>query len=102
MSDMYILVNGVAEPVTDSKAWSTWMKANHNTQRRVGLDVVGNYRVSTVFLGLNHRYGDGDPLLFETMVFENGSWSDLECDRCSTLEEAKGMHAKTSAQRETR
>jgi hypothetical protein len=35
-------------------------------------DVIedGNIGISTVFLGLDHRhFGDGPPLLFETMVF---------------------------------
>ena len=32
------------------------------------------YRVSTVFLGLNHRFhGDGPPVVFETMTFEQES-----------------------------
>lgn len=40
--------------------------------RRVAFTVVGGYNVSTVFLGLNHRYfGKGPPLVYETMVFAN-------------------------------
>lgn len=46
--------------------------------------------VSTVFLGLDHQWQpDAPPLVFETMIFP-------ECEifgRCSTLEEAKAMHA---------
>lgn len=38
--------------------------------RRVGLTDVGDVRVSTVWLGLDHRFGPGPvPLIFETMVF---------------------------------
>lgn len=50
--------------------------------------------VSTVWLGLDHSFGDGPPLIFETMVFPRGSLSDLECVRYATEEEAiKGHQA---------
>lgn len=54
---------------------------------------VGGYRVSTIFLGMDHSWGEGPPLLFETMVFGPGAL-DQEQDRCSTYEEAEAMHAK--------
>lgn len=38
--------------------------------------------VSTIFLGLDHNWGDGPPLLFETLVF--GGKLDREMDRYST------------------
>ena len=51
--------------------------------------------VSTVYLGLNHNYGEGKPLIFETMVFpKKGDYQDLDTDRYSTLEEAKKGHQK--------
>ncbi|MFF7142265.1 hypothetical protein ACFZB5_13585 [Streptomyces nodosus] len=37
--------------------------------------------VSTVWLGMNHNYGDGEPILFETMVFEHGDTSREEWAR---------------------
>ncbi len=40
------------------------------TYKRVAEDTVGPYWVSTVWLGINHRFvGDGPPIIFETMVF---------------------------------
>lgn len=49
--------------------------------------------VSTVWLGLNHNYGVGSPLIFETMVFpKKGEYHDLDCERYSTEEEAKASH----------
>lgn len=61
--------------------------------RRVREDLLaGGVRVSTVFLGLDHSYGDGPPLLFETMVF--GGPLDQEQDRCATWEDAEQMHEK--------
>lgn len=43
--------------------------------------------VSTVFLGLDHQYGDGPPLIFETMVFDIGPVEDT-FGRWSTEDEA--------------
>ncbi|SPA03543.1 protein of unknown function (plasmid) [Cupriavidus taiwanensis] len=31
---------------------------------------VGEFYISTVFLGLDHQWADGPPLIFETMVYE--------------------------------
>jgi len=49
-------------------------------------------RISTVFLGIDHNFGDGPPLLFETMVF--GGKLDQEQDRYSTYDEAITGHDK--------
>lgn len=46
--------------------------------------------VSTVFLGLDHRYGDGPPLLFESMIF--GGPLSGEQRRYSTKAEALAGH----------
>lgn len=68
--------------------------------KRVATDVLPNgYWVSTIWLGLNHQFGDGPPLIFETMVFPcdaNGKvadFGDLDCDRYSTEAEALAGHA---------
>lgn len=51
--------------------------------------------VSTVWLGLDHQFGEGKPLIFETMVFpKEGDYIELDLDRYSTLEEAKLGHKK--------
>lgn len=48
--------------------------------------------VSTVWLGLDHNFGDsGDPLIFETMVFEESETHEL-CWRYSTEEQARQGH----------
>ena len=54
--------------------------------------MIGQVRVSTVFLGLNHAFGDGPPLWFETMVF--GGELDQEQERYSTIEQARLGHAQ--------
>lgn len=48
--------------------------------------------VSTVWLGINHRFGDGPPLIFETMVFPS-KVSELDCERYSTEAQARAGHA---------
>ena len=59
---------------------------------RVGDDTVGESRVSTVFLCLDHRFDRrGPPIVFETMVF--GGPMDSEQWRYCTLDEAKVGHA---------
>jgi hypothetical protein len=54
--------------------------------------------VSTVHLGINVQFGDGPALWYETMVFPGpDQWSELDCDRYSTPEEAREGHARMVA-----
>lgn len=50
----------------------------------------GGVRVSTVLLGLDHSFGGGKPIIFETMVF--GGKLDQEEDRYATRQEAENGH----------
>ena len=66
--------------------------------RRIVLDEVGEYKVSTLFLGLDHGVGYV-PHLFETMVFtkdfqvpEEGEGFYQE--RYATIQEAREGHRK--------
>jgi len=63
-------------------------------ERIVGRTDVDSYRVSTVFLGIDHNwYPTGPPVLFETMVFGEGAlMSDLWTARYCTWEEAEAGH----------
>lgn len=63
--------------------------------KRVAEDTLPDGRwISTVWLGINHQYGDGPPLIFETMVFPSrGEWAEEYCERYSTEEEALAGHA---------
>lgn len=71
----------------------TWAKAFGKLNRVVKQENVGDSRVSTVFLGLDYNFSDGEPLLFETMIF--GGEHDQYQERCSTWEQAEKMHQKT-------
>lgn len=61
----------------------------------VRVDNIDDQRVSTVWLGLDHRFDEGPPLIFETMVF--GGPHDHYCDRYSTEEAAIAGHDQTVA-----
>lgn len=71
MSHLYIEVNGVPVPEADTLSWGRWMEhARQEGTHHVGHDVVGDVRISTVFLGVNHSFfGEELPILYETMIF---------------------------------
>jgi hypothetical protein len=76
--------------------WAQSFETRQN-QKRVAETTLPNGRwVSTVWLGLNHNYGDGPPLIFETMVFpsKDGPLTELDCERYSTEAEALAGHAR--------
>lgn len=55
---------------------------------------VGDVLVSTVFMGLDHNYGDsGPPILFETMIF--GGKLNQAQSRQHTWREALEAHERT-------
>ena len=93
MIDRYILVDKVPKPAANMEDWAIWFGT---TDRHVAETIIGDVRVSTVFLGLDHGFGRNEPpILFETMIF--GGEHDQYCERCSTWEEAEAMHAKAVA-----
>jgi len=54
--------------------------------------------VSTVWLGLNHRWGPGPPLIFETMVFESEeNLEEVDMERYATENEAILGHQRMVA-----
>jgi hypothetical protein len=48
--------------------------------------------VSTVWLGLDHNWGDGQPLIFETMVFTDRGTTDGQQWRYATYHGALAGH----------
>jgi hypothetical protein len=94
-NDKYILDGHKPVKCDDLFAWAKWF--DDINKRRVKETKVGRYRISTVFLGLDHNFGeDGPPVLFETMVFDNEGerWRDLASERYSTWDEAERGHDK--------
>lgn len=88
MSHYYTLEGHNAVPCDGT----TWAKRFETAERRVALDNINGVKVSTVFLGLDHNFGSGPPLLFETMVF--GGKYDQEQWRYSTWDEAEQGHKR--------
>lgn len=60
---------------------------------RVALDTTpAGIRISTVFLGLDYNFGDGKPLLFETMTFNHKKEGEEFCERWHTWDEVIAGH----------
>lgn len=57
-------------------------------------ELPGGCRVSTVWLGLDHSFGTGPPLIFESMVFGPDTSTDLDMMRYSTREQAELGHSE--------
>lgn len=87
----------------DTLAWGRFFE--DMDKRRVGYTEFANGAyVSTVFLGLDHRYvGDGPPLLFETMIFGGkldgsqwrySSWDDAETGHKAAVRRALVAEAR--------
>lgn len=87
MSKYYVL-NGHETVKATLLEWDKWFE---KADRTVDKTEIGDARVSTVFIGLDHSWDGGRPLLFETMVF--GGPLDEEQERCSTWDEAVQQHA---------
>jgi hypothetical protein len=75
--------------------WARRLEASPD-QRHVAETTLPNGRwVSTVWLGLDHSFGSGPPLIFETMVFPSkDEMGDLDCERYSTEAEALAGHQR--------
>ena len=92
MTGQYILNDGVPVPAPSLVAWANWIGVNDRTIARTE---VGEVTVSTVFLGLDHNFFGGTPLLFETLVFGGEHADDME--RYATLDEARRGHDRMVA-----
>ncbi len=81
--------NPVPEP--DVRKWATWFE---KSKRRLALDLIGPFKVSTVFLGIDHNVdGSGPPVLWETMIFARGTELHEYQERYSTKADALVGHA---------
>ncbi len=93
MTDRWYILDGkTPKAASGLEEWARWMET---AERHVANEMVGAVRVSTVFLGLDHNYFGGAPLLFETMIF--GGPHDGHQTRASTWNEAERQHAEAVA-----
>ncbi|KKL54171.1 hypothetical protein LCGC14_2268060 [marine sediment metagenome] len=72
-----------------------WASAIESADAVIGNDTIDGQQVSTVWTGLDRRFLDGPPLIFETMIF--GGPHDQYCDRYSNEEAALDGHKRTVA-----
>jgi hypothetical protein len=72
-----------------------WAARSFDETRRIAKTKVGDAEVSTVFLSVDHAFGSGQPVLFETMIFD-GPHGDSQW-RYHTKAEAEAGHAQIVA-----
>jgi len=88
------------KPLTTDE-WVNMSERRSPDYKRVAQTQVGQLWVSTVWLGLDHNWSPPGkthvPLIFETMVFGPGSWTDLWMDRYPTELAALAGHDQAVA-----
>lgn len=69
--------------------------------RIIQQDKVGTFFISTVWLGLDHGYGEGEPHIYETMIFDESEegpsypdWPDMYQERYSRWKSALKNHRR--------
>lgn len=103
----YILDEKRQVKEVDLMTWANWLESDKGGKaRQIGFDRLDDIYISTVFLGLDHSFGMGRPLIFETMVFANKETEvemfgkkhtihrslDEYSNRYTTMDEAKAGH----------
>ena len=90
--DRYILNGHDPIPCDDLATWTNWMEGPDRLVRDTQLiDPARNrVRVCTAFLGVDVNFGDGELILFETVIF--GGPCDWNLYRYCTWEEAQQGH----------
>jgi hypothetical protein len=90
MKEMKYILNKNGKPKVEPNLlkWGKWFEKAGET-RCIGLD----RGVSTVFLGIDHQFGDGPPLLWETLC------PDDYIERYSSEEDARAGHARLVIER---
>lgn len=96
MSNRTYILNSEGEPelCEDYSKWGAWFSV-HKKERMLaesddGKEGPGKVKIITIFLGLDHSFGRGDPLLFETRVI-NGVHDGYK-ERFTTREAAMEGH----------
>lgn len=90
MSDYYYLNEDHTYTPCDLMTWSNQLE---NGNRQVDYDELDDFQVSTVWIGLDHNFGEGEPLLFETMIFDPVGNGDY-LERYTTWAQAEEGHKR--------
>jgi hypothetical protein len=85
----YTLASDGETPIAtdDVLTWGRWFET---ADRVVARTTIGTVKVSTVFIGLDHGFGRGAPVLWESMVF--GLADDDLQQRYTSAREARAGH----------
>ena len=93
--------DGTTEQMSNCIEWAEYFHAADRKVAYTELRTGGGaeVRVSTIFLGLDHSFLGGPPILFETMVFsEELLPGDTYEERYATKAEAEEGHKRVVAQ----
>lgn len=100
----YVLdAEGRPKPEPDLMKWASWIEKTRipatwdKGGRHVADEKIGAVRVSTVFLGLDHAWGAGPPIFWETMTFGPEPWHQVMSRCAGGREQAEAMHAEMVA-----
>lgn len=88
---MYYWLGSDGEPVGTDDVLE-WSKKFCHRDKQVAREDLGDVLLSTVFLGVDHAFGDGPPVLWETMIF--GGPRDQDQQRYTSREDALAGHAE--------
>lgn len=79
----------------DDDHWARqWAADTDGMARRVIAKTYAEaFTVSTVFLTVDHAFGGGPPILFESMIFGGGATDD-DCERATTCRGAERLHRR--------
>ncbi len=89
MRNLHYILDGHEPVPANIENWARWI---NRSGRTVAKTEVRGAHISTVFLGLDHNFGDGPPLLFETLVFDGTLAGEME--RYTTWDKAEQGHAR--------
>lgn len=87
---MWYVLNASNEPVPESDPLKAAEFFSDFARRVVAQHEIGESFVSTVFLAIDHSFGNGDPVLFETLV--QGGPLDDHMERYTTWSDAVSGH----------
>jgi hypothetical protein len=93
--DFYILDDDHQPVAATWQEYADWMARGFDKTKRVAETTVGEDSVSTVFLGLDHAWDGGPPVLFESMIL--GGDHDQEMWRYTSWDEALAGHERIVA-----
>lgn len=86
----YILEGDQPVATDDILEWARWFE---QADRVVAKDEIGKIRISTVFLGIDHNFGNSGPsVLWETMIF--GGEHDEYQERYTSRIDAENGHLR--------